>query len=142
MHLDERGEPCWHDGDVVRIQFKRKRTSDLSKEYEYTRVDGYWPGEAAWWSNKTDAEMTEAWHENRLSILEMTAAPEPSTWPNQHIEPGVNGIWVAYTPRADGVLTSCAVFLEEIEARRWADVEGRQALGTVVGFVAWGLEIA
>ena len=150
MHLDEQGQPCWHDGDVVRIQFKRKRTNDLSKEYEYVRRDGYWPGEAGWWSNKTDAEMTEAWHEGRLGALAMTAAPEPGpSWPSQHIEPGVNGVWVAYhrldsadlrVPSDDFVVDGCVLFLDELAAYRYAATK-RPARWTV-GFVTWGTPVA
>ena len=118
MYLDGNGAPVWHDGDVVRIQFKRKRTTDLSKEYEYVRKDGYWPGDAGWWSNKTDAEMTEAWNENRAALMVMTAVDSPNPeWPNQTIEPGVNGIWCAYHRRgnvSDFVLDGCALFLEEL----------------------------
>lgn len=83
MKLDENGEPVWRDGDVVKIRFVRKRDKNvkdglmLSDEYEYIREDGYWPGEAEW-STHTDAEMTAAWHDARLSSMAMVEAPKPA----------------------------------------------------------------
>src|SRR5262252_3074818 len=118
MHLDEAGEPVWRDGDVVQVQFHRKRTDDLGAEYTYIRRNGVWPGEQFWSTHTDEAE-----------------------WPNQHIEPGKNGVWIVYTPVAD-VVKNVAVFLDELEARRWADLEGRAALGAVVGFIAWGQPLA
>ena len=140
MHLDERGEPVWRDGDVARIRFKHKDSS-LTDEYTYVREDGHWPGES-FWSTHDDAVMTTAWHENRASVMVMASVDtEEAEWPNQHIEPGKNGVWIVYTPVAD-VVKNVAVFLDELEARRWADLEGRAALGAVVGFIAWGQPLA
>src|SRR5262252_4276666 len=101
MHLDEAGEPVWRDGDVVQVQFHRKRTDDLGAEYTYIRRNGVWPGEQ-FWSTHTDEVMTTAWHENRASVMVMASVDtEEAEWPNQHIEPGKNGVWIVYTPVAD-----------------------------------------
>jgi hypothetical protein len=136
MHLDEYGNPVWRDGDVVRIQFKRKRTSDLSKEYEYVRTKGYWPGTGGWWSDKTDAEMTAAWNELRLSSMSMTHGPEPTaTWLGLELGSEITGAWVVHTPQPDQRWT-LAVFLDELEARRYADgPPGNPRRNSVVTFV-------
>ena len=109
----------------------------------YVRKDGYWPGEAGWWSNHTDAEMTQAWHENRVALMVMTGTDSPTPdWPNQPIEPGVNGIWFVYTRgRTHGfVLDSCAVFLDELGPT--GSPPAQQPDGWRVGFVAWGQPLA
>jgi len=74
--------PVWEDGDVVVVRFVRKRKPNekdgemLSDPYTYTRKAGFWPGDGGFWSDHTDYTMTTAWHEFRLQMMEMTAAPD------------------------------------------------------------------
>jgi hypothetical protein len=82
MHLDANGKPVWKDGDVVKIRFVRKRDANpedglmLSNVYEYRREGGYWPGEQqAFWASKEDVDMTAAWEQGRLGIMEMVDPP-------------------------------------------------------------------
>lgn len=75
---------AWEDGDTVVIRFVRKRDPNetdgemLSDSYTYRREDGFWPGEGQWWSDKTDFDMTKAWHEYRLRVPQMESAPQPT----------------------------------------------------------------
>jgi len=119
MHLNNAGDPVWRDGDVVRIRFYRKRTDDLGEEYTYVREDGHWPGEA-FWSTHTDEVMTAAWHENRATVLQMTAATaDPEVAPLKNLlEEGRAGFWAVYdcTHRNPDV----TVFHAEADAYRWA----------------------
>lgn len=148
MHLDEKDEPVWVDGDAVKIRFVRmKKANDdgmlLSDVYTYVRKGGYWPGESGFWSDHEDGEMTVAWKAGRLAVMEMVAAPMPDDEKGvgdiiYPIEPGVTGVWVAYNDFGPEGYRNVAMFNDELEARRYADRDGNSATGMVVGYTGWG----
>ena len=123
---------AWDDGDTVVIRFVRKRKPNevdgemLSDSYTYRRVNGFWPGEGQWWSDKTDFDMTKAWHEYRLRVPQMESAPQPTqTILDAPAEPLPQEFWYLYDD--DRGEHEDAVFADELTALRHAVERGMKA---------------